>query len=195
MNYTELPKLGLKNAAELFFAFFKIGAFTFGGGLAMLPFLKRDLVDTKKWLTEEEIVDYFAIGQCTPGIIAVNVATFSGYKRAGIFGSIAATLGIITPSVIIIMLISAFLSNFSEIILVQKAFKGINIAAAVLLTKAVFGFGKKTVADIFTLLIAVAAFCAMHFFNITGVWIVLFSAAAGWLVKTFFKTPAAEKVE
>lgn len=164
--------------------FFKIGAVTFGGGLAMLPLLKRDLVDRKKWLTEEEIVDYFAIGQCTPGVIAVNVATFSGYKRAGIFGSIVATLGIITPSIIIILFISAFITKFSDSPIMHKAFKGINIAAAVLLTQTVFSFGKKTVTDIFSFLIASVSFSAMHFFNITGVWIVLFSAFAGWAIKT-----------
>lgn len=177
----------LKNIFELFFVFFKIGAFTFGGGLAMLPILKRELVDTKKWLTEEEIVDYFAIGQCTPGIIAVNVATFSGYKHEGVLGSIAATLGIITPSIIIILFISAFISGFSDIVIVKKILKGINIAAAVLLTKAVFDFGKKTISDIFTFFIAVISFCAMYFFNITGIWIVLFSACIGWIVKTVFE--------
>ena len=103
-----------KTYISLFASFFKIGLVTFGGGLAMLPILKRDLVDSKGWLTEDEILDYFAIGQSTPGIIAVNVATFVGYKRAGVIGSIFSTSGIVFPSLIIISLIAAFVSNGNE---------------------------------------------------------------------------------
>ena len=173
-----------KTYASLFASFFKIGLVTFGGGLAMLPILKRDLVDSKGWLTENEILDYFAIGQSTPGIIAVNVATFVGYKRAGVIGSIFSTSGIVFPSLIIISLIAAFVSNFNELVWVQKALKGINVAVSVLLVKAVFSFGKKTVFDICTFLIAALSFVLMFVFKVQGVWIVIGSAFLGWFFQT-----------
>mgnify|MGYP000952490934 FL=1 len=173
-----------KTYISLFASFFKIGLVTFGGGLAMLPILKRDLVDSKGWLTEDEILDYFAIGQSTPGIIAVNVATFVGYKRAGGIGSLFSTSGIVFPSLIIISLIAAFVSNFNELVWVQKALKGINVAVSVLLVKAVFSFGKKTVFDICTFLIAALSFVLMFVFKVQGVWIVIGSAFLGWFFQT-----------
>ena len=173
-----------KTYASLFASFFKIGLVTFGGGLAMLPILKRDLVDSKGWLTEDEILDYFAIGQSTPGVIAVNVATFVGYKRAGVIGSIFSTSGIVFPSLIIISLIAAFVSNFNELVWVQKALKGINVAVSVLLVKAVFSFGKKTVFDLCTFLIAALSFVLMFVFKVQGVWIVIGSAFLGWFFQT-----------
>ena len=173
-----------KTYISLFASFFKIGLVTFGGGLAMLPILKRDLVDSKGWLTEDEILDYFAIGQSTPGIIAVNVATFVGYKRAGMIGSIFSTSGIVFPSLIIISLIAAFVSNFNELVWVQKALKGINVAVSVLLVKAVFSFGKKTVFDLCTFLIAALSFVLMFVFKVQGVWIVIGSAFLGCFFQT-----------
>ena len=173
-----------KTYASLFASFFKIGLVTFGGGLAMLPILKRDLVDSKGWLTEDEILDYFAIGQSTPGVIAVNVATFVGYKRAGVIGSVFSTSGIVFPSLIIISLIAAFVSNFNELVWVQKALKGINVAVSVLLVKAVFSFGKKTVFDLCTFLIAALSFVLMFVFKVQGVWIVIGSAFLGWFFQT-----------
>lgn len=173
-----------KTYASLFASFFKIGLVTFGGGLAMLPILKRDLVDSKGWLTEDEILDYFAIGQSTPGIIAVNVATFVGYKRAGVIGSIFSTSGIVFPSLIIISLIAAFVSNFNELVWVKKALKGINVAVSVLLVKAVFSFGKKTVFDLCTFLIAAISFVLMFVFKVQGVWIVIGSAFLGCFFQT-----------
>ncbi|UTC76028.1 chromate transporter [Treponema sp. OMZ 792] len=174
-----------KNYLSLFAGFFKIGLVTFGGGLAMLPILKRDLVDSKGWVTEAEILDYFAIGQSTPGIIAVNVATFVGYKRGGLIGSVFSTSGVVFPSLIIITLIAAFVSNFNELVWVQKALRGINVAVAVLLVKAVFSFGKKTVLDLCTFLIAALSFVFMFVFKVQGIWIVIGSALSGWLFQTF----------
>ena len=115
----------MKEFVNLFMAFFRIGAFTFGGGYAMLPMLQKEVVEKYHWATEDEIMDYFAIGQCTPGIIAVNTATFVGYKTRGIIGGIIATLSIITPSLIIITLIAAFLQNFADLAIVKYAFNGI----------------------------------------------------------------------
>ena len=163
---------------QLFTAFFKIGLFTFGGGMSMLPMLQKELVESKKWLTDEEILNYFAIGQCTPGIIAVNVATFCGYKRAGLLGAIAATVGIVCPSWLVITLIAGSISHFSEIEWLQRAMKGVYIAVAALLTRAVFTFGKKIITDGITAVIALAAFLAMTVWNVSGILIVL---AAGFI--------------
>ena len=111
----------MKEYWELFYSFAKIGAFTFGGGYAMLPLIQREVVEKKHWATEEEIMDYYAVGQCTPGIIAVNTATFIGYYKKGIIGGIFATLGVIFPSIVIILLIASLLQNFSDLAIVQHA--------------------------------------------------------------------------
>ena len=165
---------------QLFTAFFKIGLFTFGGGMSMLPMLQRELVESKKWLTEEEILNYFAIGQCTPGIIAVNVATFCGYKRAGLSGAIVSTIGIVCPSWIVITLIAGSISRFSDIVWIQRAMKGVYVAVAALLARAVFTFGKKIITDFVTAGIAAGAFLAMSVWNISGILIVLVAGIIGF---------------
>jgi len=165
---------------QLFTAFFKIGLFTFGGGMSMLPMLQKELVESKKWLTEEEILNYFAIGQCTPGIIAVNVATFCGYKRAGLSGAIVSTIGIVCPSWIVITLIAGSISRFSDIVWIQRAMKGVYVAVAALLARAVFTFGKKIITDFVTAGIAVGAFLAMSVWNISGILIVLAAGIIGF---------------
>lgn len=165
---------------QLFTAFFKIGLFTFGGGMSMLPMLQRELVESKKWLTEEEILNYFAIGQCTPGIIAVNVATFCGYKRAGLSGAIVSTIGIVCPSWIVITLIAGSISRFSDIEWIQRAMKGVYVAVAALLARAVFTFGKKIITDFVTAGIAAGAFLAMSVWNISGILIVLVAGIIGF---------------
>ena len=165
---------------QLFTAFFKIGLFTFGGGMSMLPMLQRELVESKKWMTEEEILNYFAIGQCTPGIIAVNVATFCGYKRAGLSGAIVSTVGIVCPSWIVITLIAGSISRFSDIVWIQRAMKGVYVAVAALLARAVFTFGKKIITDFVTAGIAVGAFLAMSVWNVSGILIVLVAGIIGF---------------
>ena len=173
-------KDGLIRYVQLFAAFFKIGLFTFGGGMSMLPMLQRELVESKKWLTEEEILNYFAIGQCTPGIIAVNVATFCGYKRAGLSGAIMSTIGIVCPSWIVITLIAGSISRFSDIVWIQRAMKGVYVAVAALLARAVFTFGKKIITDFVTAGIAVGAFLAMSVWNVSGILIVLVAGIIGF---------------
>ena len=173
-------KDGLMRYVQLFTAFFKIGLFTFGGGMSMLPMLQRELVESKKWLTEEEILNYFAIGQCTPGIIAVNVATFCGYKRAGLSGAIVSTIGIVCPSWIVITLIAGSISRFSDIVWIQRAMKGVYVAVAALLARAVFTFGKKIITDFVTAGIAAGAFLAMSVWNISGILIVLAAGIIGF---------------
>lgn len=168
-----------KTLVELFFVFFKIGAVTFGGGLAMLPIIEKELVIKRNWVTKDTLLDYFAIGQATPGIIAVNVATFLGYSRAGILGAIVATLGVVTPSIIIISIIAKFLSGFSENITVKKALAGINVVVAALLTKVLWGFRKKIFSSILAFILFLLAFLGIAFFNVNTILIVVASIFIG----------------
>ena len=143
----------MKELLLLFAVFAKIGGFTFGGGYAMLPILQREVVDKRQWATQEELMDYFAIGQCTPGIIAVNTATFIGYKRKGVVGGIFATLGVVAPSIVIITIIAAFIQGFQHIEAVQWAFEGVRAAVVALILSAVIKLGKKSLVDVATVAI------------------------------------------
>ena len=143
----------MKELWELFIVFAKIGGFTFGGGYAMLPILQREVVENRNWATSEELMDYYAIGQCTPGIIAVNTATFIGYKRKGIIGGIVATIGCVFPSLVIIMIIAAFINSFTHIVWVQHALAGIRVCVCVLVLDAVIKLAKKSLIDAATYLI------------------------------------------
>lgn len=172
----------IKDLVDLFFTFFKIGAITFGGGLAMLPILERELADKRKWTTGEELLDYYAIAQSTPGIIAVNVATFVGYKRRKTLGGIVATVGVVTPSLIIITIIAKFIANFEDIIWVQKALKGINVAVAALLTYSAINFAKKTIKVWWNAVFYAFSFCAIYFFKISPVFVVIVAASCGILM-------------
>lgn len=169
---------------ELFIAFAKIGGFTFGGGYAMLPMLKKEVVEKNKWATEDEIMDYYAIGQCTPGIIAVNTATFVGYNTAGIAGGIVATLGVIAPSIVIITIIAAFISNFAELSIVQNAFAGIRVCVFVLVFNTVINLGKKAIVDKVTLAIFMAVFIGSLFTNLSAIVFIIMSAVVSLSVKT-----------
>jgi len=168
---------------KLFFTFAKIGAITFGGGLAMLPILQREIVGKNNWATEEELLDYYAIGQCTPGIIAVNTATFIGYKKNGIPGGIAATLGVIFPSIVIITIIAAFISNFLEYEAVKYAFNGIRVCVCVLIFDAVLKLWKKSIVDIPSAIIFLAAFLITFFTSFPIIGIVILAGAAGLCTK------------
>lgn len=132
---------------DLFLTFAKVGVCTFGGGLAMLPILQREVCDQKHWVTEENLVDYYAIGQCTPGIIAINTATFVGTAQAGTWGGIIATIGMVFPSIVIIMLIAAFLQNFADLPLVIHAFNGVRACVCALIFSNILKLRKTTVAD------------------------------------------------
>lgn len=169
----------IKELVKLYFAFFRIGLFTFGGGYAMLPMLEREIVERYKWATMEEIMDYFAIGQCTPGVIAVNTATFIGHKRQGIIGGIVATLGVVTPSVIIISLIATILSAFYENELVRHAFSGIGVAVSAILIQAVIKIGKSGISDRFSWIIAAAAFLLSMVFDVSTIVIVIIAGVTG----------------
>ena len=163
---------------ELFSVFFRMGAITFGGGYAMLPILQREVVDARGWCTNEELTDYYAIGQCTPGIIAVNTATFIGFKLKGVAGALLATYGVVAPSFIIIGIIAALLQNFADYAVVQNAFAGIRVAVAVLIFNAVCKLYKSSVIDKTTLAVFVAVALLAVFLDVSPV---LFVVAAGLL--------------
>ena len=168
---------------DMYLTFAKVGVMTFGGGYAMLPILQREVVDNKGWATEEELMDYFAIGQCTPGVIAVNTATFIGQKNKGILGGIVATLGVVFPSLIIISLLAGVIEAFSHIVWVQNAFGGIRVCVCVLILNAIVKLLKKAVVDIPTgLIFAVVALCSV-FFDISPVIFVVLAAVIGILLK------------
>ena len=168
---------------DLFFTFARIGGLTFGGGYAMLPMLQKEVVEKRKWATEEEIMDYYAIGQCTPGIIAVNTATFVGQSTAGIAGGIFATLGVVFPSLIIITLIAAFLQNFADLAIVQNAFAGIRVCVCVLVFNAVVKLWKKSVVDKKTLVIFLIVMIGSYFTDIAPTIFVVLAGIAGILLK------------
>ena len=157
----------MKELWELYLAFVKLGCVNFGGGYAMLPLLERELVTKRGWTTMEELRDYFSIGQCTPGVIALNVSTFIGHKKRGIPGAIAATLGFLTGPIAIIIVIAAFLRNFADIEVVQHAFAGIRVCVCVLILQAVLRLWKSSVVDGFTLGIYLAIF-ALNAFSGSG---------------------------
>ena len=169
----------------LFWTFAKMGVMTFGGGMAMLPILQREVVDNKHWATEEELVDYFAIGQCTPGIIAVNTATFIGQKYAGIAGGIVATLGVVFPSLVIISILAGLITNFSDLAWVQNAFAGIQVCVCVLIFNAVAKLLKKSVVDKRTAVIFVLVLLGGVFLDLSPVWFVIGAALAGIVLKNW----------
>ena len=182
----------MKELLDLFFTFLKIGAVSFGGGYAMLPMLTREFCDKRDWVSDTELNDYFAIGQVTPGIIAVNVATFIGNKRRGIVGGIVATIGLVTAPVIIITLIAALLTNFADIEIVKHAFAGIRVCVCVLILSAILRLWKKSVPDIPALIICILLFVLSAFGKhipvigafISPVWLVLIAAITGIIIQS-----------
>ena len=168
---------------DLFVTFFKIGICTFGGGYAMLPILEREVVDKKGWATKDELLDYYAIGQCTPGIIAVNVSTFIGQKLLGVLGGVFATLGVVAPSLIIISLLAGVIEEFSHILWVQNAFGGIRICVCVLILNAVVKLYKKAVVDKATLALFIAVALGSLLTPLSPVVFVLSTAVIGILIK------------
>lgn len=175
----------LKEIWELFWTFAKMGVMTFGGGMAMLPILQREVVENKHWATEEELADYYAIGQCTPGIIAVNTATFIGQKYSGMAGGIMATLGVVFPSLVIISILAGLITNFSHLGWVQNAFAGIQVCVCVLILNAVLKLLKKSVVDKRTAVIFLVVLAGSVFLKLSPVWFVVLSALAGIILKNW----------
>ena len=177
----------MNNLLELYLTFARIGCVTFGGGYAMLPILERELVDKRHWTTMEDLRDYFSIGQCTPGIIALNVSTFIGEKRGKVPGALAATCGFLTGPIIIILIIAAFLTNFADLAVVQHAFAGIRVCVCVLIVQAVLRLWKGSVVDGFSLALYILIFILNAFggmlpLKIPAAVLVLLAGATGILV-------------
>ena len=173
----------MKELFDLFFTFARIGGLTFGGGYAMLPMLQREVVEKRNWATEEEIMDYYAIGQCTPGIIAVNTATFVGYKTKGLLGGILATLGVVFPSLVIISIIAAFIRNFADLAIVANAFAGIRVCVCVLVVNAVIKLYKSAVVDKIALAIFILVAVLMLVTDISAIVFVLAAGVIGVVLK------------
>ncbi len=173
----------MKIYLDLFLTFAKVGVMTFGGGYAMLPILQREVVENKKWAKEEELMDYFAIAQCTPGVIAVNTATFIGQKYKGILGGIIATLGVVFPSLLIISALAGVIEAFSHLVWVQNAFGGIRVCVCVLILNAVVKLFKKAVIDKITLVIFILVALGSYFTPLSPVVFVLLAGAAGIVIQ------------
>jgi len=174
----------MKKALEAFWTFFKIGLFTFGGGYAMIGIIEGECVEKRKWITSDELSMVTAIAESTPGPIAINCATYTGYRVAGILGSVAATLGVVLPSFIIIYLISLFLDNFLEIPIIANAFLGIKIGVGVIIAQAAVNMirkMKKTPLSVAILVAAAALMLAVDLFalNFSTIWMILIAAVIG----------------
>ena len=168
-----------KKALKLFITFFKIGAFTFGGGYAMIPLIQREVAENKKWITDEDILEIIAISESTPGPIAINSATFVGYRICGFWGSFFATLGVVLPSFLIILFISRILTEFQNITTVKYAFGGIRAAVLALLIKALVNMYKKCPKGIIGYIVMAAAFLLTAFLNVPVLAVIIASAVFG----------------
>lgn len=175
---TDLRMLG-----QLYWAFLRIGGLTFGGGLTMLPMLKYELVEKKSWISEDELLDCYAIGQCTPGIIAVNTATFVGYKKSGVAGGIAATAGMVTPSLVIITLLATFLENFMGNVWLQHALMGVRGIVCALMLNTVLNLARKSLTDVFSCVICGIVLVICLLTDIPTILIVVVSALTGILAE------------
>lgn len=177
-----MKNIKLKVLWELYSVFFRVGFFTIGGGYAMLPMLRKEVVQKYQWATDEEMMDYFAIGQSTPGIIAINTSTFIGYKKAGVIGAVFSTLGMVTPSWIIIISIAVFFEQFANNSVVQSAFMGIRVVVVVLILNAVIKMGKKSIKSWVSLVLALAAFLFIVLTNYSPIYVVVGSGLIGTIL-------------
>lgn len=166
---------------QLFWSFFKIGAFTFGGGYAMIPMIQKEVVDHKKWLQDKDIMDVVAIAETTPGPIAINAATFVGYKVAGIKGAILSTLGVVLPSFFIILLIAMFFQRFMAYEVVQRIFMGVRVAVLALMTKAFVSMFKQCPKNILSYGAAIVSFVSVLFFKVNVILMIIIAAIAGMI--------------
>lgn len=182
-------KVSLKN---LFFTFAKIGAVSFGGGYAMMPMFIRELSEKRGWATPEELANYFAVSQCTPGVVAVNTATFVGNKHRGVLGGIFATLGLVLPPIVIIIVIATLLNSFVDNPYVAKAFFGIRICVCIMVLNAIIKLWKGSVKGVITFIIFLAAAVLTIVFKLSPVLLVLGVILLGIIIG-FIKAPKEEK--
>ena len=185
---------------KLFSAFMRIGAFTFGGGYAMLPMLERECVEKAGWVTRDELLDYFAIGQCTPGVIAVNTATFVGKKQRGFIGALVCTAGVVLPSFVIICILTALLANFAELTPVKYALRGIRVAVGVLILNTVIKLVREKIKEPIGYVLAALAFLLVALpstlgwsFRISPVFVVIGAALVGIIRGFIMRRGGADK--
>lgn len=171
----------MKQYLEYYLTWFRIGLFTFGGGYAMLPMIEKEVIDRHHWTTEDDVMNYYAIAQCTPGVIAVNVATFVGYFQKGVLGALVCTLGVISPSIIIMTAIAGALSSFSDLAIVQHALSGIRIAVCILMSTSIVKLFKKGVIDAGAGVIFCSVLAFAIFTELSTVVLVIASGAMGVL--------------
>ncbi|MBQ8604874.1 MAG: chromate transporter [Oscillospiraceae bacterium] len=182
----------MKKYLDIFLAFFRVGGLTFGGGLAMLPILEREMInDSHQWLTKEEISDYYALAQCAPGIIAINTSVLCGNHIAGVIGGIVAALGVVVPSIIVILVIASVLNNFMSVPMVASALMGIRAGVCALILKTVLNLSKKNVVDSLTMVVFLVALAALTFVDVSPVLPVIAGAVVGIGTKCF--APSAKK--
>ena len=185
----------MKILLKLYGLFFKIGIMTFGGGYAMLPILERELADKRSYTTREEIMDFYAVSQCTPGVIAVNTATFIGCKIKGILGGIFATLGVVSPSIVIITILARLLEFLVGNEIAASAFARISVAVCAVIVKALTGLTKSGITDVFTAVIAAAAFVCTLVLKISPIIIIVSAAVLGVVYKSFIYGKIFKKEE
>jgi chromate transporter len=183
----------LRNYLELFWAFIVIGATTFGGGYAILPVLDRELIKKRGWLTTDEVMDFYTIAQITPGVIAVNIATFTGCKRGGAIGGATATFGLILPGVCLMLVVSLFVKRFAEYPVVQHALAGIRLAVCALILDTTIKLLKGFFKDYKAIILCVAAFVLSAVFSISPVYVVLGAGLAGFLLYTPWRRPPGRR--
>jgi len=169
----------LKKHLEMFISFFKIGAFTLGGGYAMVALIQKEVVDNKKWVDKEEFVDMLALAQSSPGPLAVNTAVFVGYKTAGISGSIATTLGTVMPSFLIILLVAVFFIGIKDNPLVESIFKGLRPAVVALIASPIYSMAKNAKVDRKNVIIPIIAAILVAFVDLSPIYIILIAAVGG----------------
>ena len=177
---------------DLFWTFAKVGVMTFGGGYAMLPILQREIIENRNWATEEELANYFAIGQCTPGIIAVNTATFIGQKQRGTIGGILATFGVVFPSIMIISVLAALITNFANIQMVQNACAGIRVCVCILIFNAICKLWKGAISGYLAFIIFLTVVLLSVFLKVSPTILVAIAAAAGIAAELLRKPPKRE---
>lgn len=173
----------MKELLEIYWTFLKISSVTFGGGMAMLPILQREIAKNKKWVTDEEIIDYYALSQGLPGILAINVSSMIGYHKKGLLGDIAASLGVISPCILIITILTNFITNFRDIEIVRHAFAGITLGATALIFSAILNLWKKSIVDKFCLVIFILTFLMMIIFDVSPVILIIASAISGIIIR------------
>ena len=169
----------MRKYLKIFISFFKIGLFTFGGGYAMMPMFRKELIEKHEYITEEELLDYYSIGQCTPGIIAINVATFTGYKVYKTLGAVIATLGLVLPSLIVIIVIARFLGEISGNEVLEHAFNGVRIGIVVLLFNEMISIARKNIKNRFHIIVFLVSCVLVLFFNLSSVMVVAIAGIVG----------------